>query len=317
MVAVRHLNYHHLRYFWAIAREGNLTRAANHLRVSQSALSIQLRQLEQALGHPLFKRERKSLVLSEAGRLVLGYAETIFRAGEELLDAVEHRPAGKRQVLRVGAVATLSRNFQLQLLREMLRREDVELVIRSGSLRELLALMGAHALDLVLSNRPATRDAESPWHNHLLDEQPVTLVGPPPVPRGKFRFPADLDAQPIILPSLDSNIRADFELTCEQARVRPVIVAEVDDMAMLRLLAREGRALALVPRVVVADELRSGVLVEHCRVPGMGETFYAITATRKFPNALVRDLLTGARRARVDQKGQPIPKGQSRIPQKP
>lgn len=295
-----------MRYFWAIAREGNLTRAAKHLRVSLSALSIQLKQLEQTLGHPLFERESKSLILSEAGRLVQGYAETIFRTGEELLDAVGNRPAGKRQVLRVGAVATLSRNFQIQLLREMLRREEVELVIRSDSLRELLALMGAHSLDLVLSNRPATRDAELPWHNHLIDEQPVTLVGPPPSPSGKFHFPADLDAQPIILPSLNSNIRADFELTCEQARVRPVIVAEVDDMAMLRLLAREGRALALVPRVVVADELRSGALVEHCRVPGMDEKFYAITATRRFPNALVRDLLSGARRARADQTGQPI-----------
>jgi LysR family transcriptional activator of nhaA len=317
MDAVRHLNYHHLRYFWAIAREGNLTRAARQLRVSQSALSIQLRQLEQALGHPLFERESKSLVLTEAGRLVLGYAETIFRTGEELLDAVEHRPAGKRSVLRVGAVATLSRNFQLQLLRGMLRREDVELVIRSGSLRELLALMGAHALDLVLSNRPAARDAESPWHNHLIDEQPVTLVGPPPAPPRSFRFPADLDARAIILPSLDSNTRADFDLACEQARARPVIVAEVDDMAMLRLLAREGRALALVPRVVVADELRSGVLVEHCRVPGLVETFYAITATRKFPNALVRELLTGARGSRVDESGNPIPKGKSRLPKAP
>lgn len=224
---------------------------------------------------------------------------------------------GKRTVLRVGAVATLSRNFQLQLLREMMRREDVELVIRSGSLRELLALMGAHALDLVLSNRPAARDAETPWHNHLIDEQPVTLVGPPPAPRGAFRFPADLDAQPIILPSLDSNIRADFDLACEQARVRPVIVAEVDDMAMLRLLAREGRALALVPRVVVADELRSGFLVEYCRVPGMGETFYAITATRKFPNALVRDLLTRPRRTRADQNRNPIPKRKSCLPRTP
>jgi LysR family transcriptional activator of nhaA len=199
----------------------------------------------------------------------------------------------------------------------MLRREDVELVIRSGSLRELLALMGAHALDLVLSNRPAARDAESPWHNHLIDEQPVTLVGPPPAPRGKFRFPADLDAQPIILPSLDSNIRADFDLACEQARVRPVIVAEVDDMAMLRLLAREGRALALVPRVVVADELRSGVLVEHCRVPSMDETFYAITATRKFPNALVRDLLTGVRRSRAEESPKAAAKGKSRRPKTP
>lgn len=285
------LNYHHLRYFWAIAKEGNLTRAARRLRVAQSALSIQLRQLEHALGHPLFERASKRLLLTEAGQMVLGYAETIFRTGEELLDAVTHRPAGQRQVLRVGAVATLSRNFQLQLLRGLLRRDDVELVIRSGSLRELLALMGAHALDLVLSNRPAPRDADAPWHNVLLDEQPVALVGPPPKPRAPLRFPEDLAGGAIILPTPESNIRADFDLICDHAGVRPVVVAEVDDMAMLRLFAREGCALALVPKVVVADELNSGTLVEHCRIPGMRETFYAITATRKFPHALVRDLL--------------------------
>lgn len=285
------LNYHHLRYFWAIAKEGSLTRAANRLRVAQSALSIQLRQLEQSLGHPLFERESKRLLLTEAGQMVLGYAETIFRTGEELLDAMTNRPTGRRQVLRVGAVATLSRNFQIQLLRGLLRRDDVELVVRSGSLRELLALMGAHALDLVLSNRPAPREAEFPWHNFLLDEQPVALVGPPPKPRPPLRFPEDLAGCSIILPTPESNIRADFDLVCDHAGVRPVVVAEVDDMAMLRLLAREGCALALVPKVVVDDELRSGALVEHCRIPGMRETFFAITATRKFPNVVVRDLL--------------------------
>ena len=252
------LNYHHLRYFWAIAKEGSLTRAAKRLRVAQSALSIQLRQLEQSLGHPLFERESKRLRLTEVGQMVLGYAETIFRTGEELLDAMTNRPTGKRQVLRVGAVATLSRNFQIQFLRSLLRRDDVELVVRSGSLRELLALMGAHALDLVLSNLPAPREAEFPWHNFLLDEQPVTLVGPPPKPRPPLRFPEDLAGCPIILPTPESNIRADFDLVCHHAGVRPIVVAEVDDMAMLRLLAREGCALALVPIVVVDDELRSG-----------------------------------------------------------
>lgn len=297
------LNYHHLRYFWAIAKEGSLTRAAKRLRVAQSALSIQLRQLEQSLGHPLFERESKRLLLTEAGQMVLGYAETIFRTGEELLDAVTNRPTGKRQVLRVGAVATLSRNFQLQLLRGLLRRDDVELVVRSGSLRELLALMGAHALDLVLSNRPAPREAEFPWHNFLLDEQPVALVGPPPKPRPPLRFPEDLAGCSIILPTPESNIRADFDLVCDHAGVRPVIVAEVDDMAMLRLLAREGCALALVPKVVVDDELNSGALVEHCRIPGMREMFYAITATRRFPNILVRDLLVrrGTSRPEADE----------------
>jgi LysR family transcriptional activator of nhaA len=131
------LNYHHLRYFWVIAGERSLTRAAERLHVSQSALSIQLRKLEDSLGQALFDRENKRLALTEAGRIALDYANTIFRAGDELENTLQNRPSGHRQVLRVGAVATLSRNFQLELLRPVLGRTDLELVVRSGSLREL------------------------------------------------------------------------------------------------------------------------------------------------------------------------------------
>ena len=170
------LNYHHLRYFRAIAKEGSLTAAAKALNLSQSSLSIQLRQLEENLGQPLFSRENKSLVLTEAGRITLDYAETIFQTGEEMIDVLRHQGSGRRTILRVGAVATLSRNFQAGLLRPLFGRDDVELVLRSGNLRELLAMLKAHLLDVVLSNLPVQRDGETPWHSRLLDEQPVSLV---------------------------------------------------------------------------------------------------------------------------------------------
>ena len=285
------LNYHHLRYFWAIAEERSLTRAARRLHVSQSALSIQLRKLEERLGHPLFVREKRQLTLTEAGRIALEHARSIFHAGDELVAALQGRRASARSVLRVGAVATLSRNWQLELLRPLLGREDVDLVLRSGTLRELLVQLGAHGLDVVLSNLPLPRDAENRLHSLLLDREPVGLVGRRARGQRPLRFPQDLATTPVVLPSLQSEMRAAFDRLLEDAGIRPVILAEVDDMAMLRLIARESGALTLVPLVVVQDELRGGRLVERHRLPQLTENFYAITTSRRFPNPLLRDLL--------------------------
>lgn len=285
------LNYHHLRYFRFIAREKNLTRAAAKLNLSVPALSIQLKQLEESLGHPLFDRVPGGLDLTEAGSIALGYAEEIARAGEELMDVMQHRQHGGRQILRVGAVGTLSRNFLLEFLRPALHRADVEVILRSGIQRDLLVSMHAHEVDVVLSNHAAARDAGRPWHSHLLAEQPVSLVGIPAWKKKRLRFPDGFRDVPVILPSLESNTRASFDRLTAAAGARPRLLAEVDDMAMLRLLAREGEGLALVPPVVVRDEIESGVLVETHRIPQISEAFYAITATRRFPNPLVAELV--------------------------
>ncbi len=292
------LNYHHLRYFRAIATDGTLTRAAERLNISQSALSIQLRSLEESLGQPLFHRQNKSLVLTEAGRIALEYAESIFRAGEEMTAVLRNEVVGKRRVVRLGAVATLSRNFQIGLLKPLLGRPDVELILHSGNLRDLLAQLRAHTLDAVLSNLPVRRDADTDWHSHLLDEQPVSLVGKRTRSRKRFKFPDDLRTTPLVLPSLDSNIRTAFDLLLEQHRIRPIIAAEVDDMAMLRLLAREGAGLALVPPVVVSGELESGLLAEHYRIPEIRESFYAITPSRRFPNPILAEIIETTRTRR-------------------
>jgi LysR family transcriptional activator of nhaA len=285
------LNYHHLRYFRAIATEGTLTGAAKRLQISQSALSVQLRSLEDSLGQLLFHREKKSLVLTEAGRIALEYSEAIFRSGEEMMAVLRNEKAVQRRVLRVGAVATLSRNFQLGLLKPLLGRSDVELILHSGSLRDLLAQLRAHVIDVVLSNLPVRRDADTPWHSRLIDQQPVSLVGKRTSKRTRFQFPEDLRHTPLLLPGLDSSIRAAFDLLLEEHHIRPIIAAEVDDMAMLRLLAREGAGLALVPPVVVSGELASGVLVERYRIPHMHESFYSITPSRKFPNPILAEIL--------------------------
>ncbi|WP_395748957.1 LysR family transcriptional regulator [Prosthecobacter sp.] len=285
------LNYHHLRYFRAIALEGSLTKAAGHLKISQSALSVQLRSLEESLGQRLFERKNKALVLTEAGRIALEYAHGIFRSGEELIDLMKNRAGRSRGLLRVGAASNVSRNFQLRFLRPLISRDDVELIIHSGTLRELLAQLQNHTLDVVLSNTAVRRDAETVCHSHLLDEQSVSLVGHKKRGLKPFRFPADLRTVPIVLPSQGSSIRAAFDVLMDQSGIRPIIAAEVDDMAMLRLVARETQGVTLVPPVVVKDELDSGVLVERHRFPQIKESFYAITPSRRFPNLILRELM--------------------------
>lgn len=286
------LNFHHLRYFWAIAHERNLTRAAAKLHISPSALSIQLRQLEDRLGQPLFDRQRKRLVLTEAGRIALDHANTIFKAGDELVSTLKGRPLGSRPLLRVGSAATLSRNFQLEFLRPLLASAEAQLVLVSGSVRELLVQLQDHTLDIVLSNHAVPGDRGAAWHNHLVAEQSISLVSRKPRGRARpFVFPDDLQGQLVILPSESSAVRLQFDLLLDLAGVQPRILAEVDDMALMRVLARESGALALVPPVVVQDELRSGVLVERCSIPQLQESFYAITARRRYPSELLGKLL--------------------------
>ncbi|ESQ77129.1 LysR family transcriptional regulator [Asticcacaulis sp. AC402] len=285
------LNYNHLRYFWAVAHERSLTRAAEHMNLSQSALSVQIQKLEHQMGHALFERLGKKLVLTEAGQIALDYADTIFKSGDELMSTLQGRGLADRQVLRVGALTTLSRNFQLEFLRPLVGRSDVELIVRSGNIRDLLAQLEAHALDVVLANISAPQDARTQLRNHLLNEQPVSLVGRPRTDGHTFRFPDDLRTEPLLLPSLDSDFRVAFDRVLELAGIRPIIVAEVDDMAMLRLLAREREGVTLVPPIVVRDELMSGRLVEYCRIPDVTERFYAIVQKRRFPNRLLKDLL--------------------------
>ena len=289
------INFNHLRYFWAVAHEGGLTRAAERLNVSQSALSVQLQKLERQLGNALFDRVGRRLVLTEAGRIALDYADTVFKAGDELLDTLAGRGSLERQVLRVGALTTLSRNFQLEFLTPLVDRPDVELIVRSGDMRGLLAQLDAHALDVVLANSAPPQDSRSELRSHLLARQPVSLVGRPRASGRAFRFPDDLRTEPILLPSLDSEIRHAFDRIVDLAGIRPIVHAEVDDMAMLRLLARERDGVTLVPPIVVRDELSQGVLVEYARIEEVVETFYAITQRRRFPNPLLKNLINGSK----------------------
>jgi LysR family transcriptional activator of nhaA len=281
------LNYHHLRYFWAVARDGKLTSTARRLRVSASALSAQIRQLEDTLGEPLFLREGRRLVLTEAGRIAFDHAERVFAAGAELVSTLgEGRRAS--DLLRVGAVATLSRNFQESFLEPLFQQPGVRLRLVSGGPEDLLARLAALELDLVLANHPPPGSRPG-LKARRLARQPASLVGRPG--RAPIRTPEDLSDVPLLLPSPDSEVRTEFDAWCERGRVQVRILAEVDDMAMLRLLVRATDALALLPSVVVRDELQSGVLREHFVFTDLYESFYAVIADRRYHHPLVEPLL--------------------------
>lgn len=286
------LNFHHLRYFHTVAHEGNLTRAAERLNISQSAVSTQIRQLEERLGQPLFERRGRTLFLTEAGRIALDHADAIIAAGEELLSTLRERPSSRHQVLRVGSMATLSRNFQIGFLQPLLGRDDVEVVIRSGALGDLLQNLEAHRLDVVLANIAPPRDAATPWISQAIAEQPISLIGTPDRIGAHVGFEDLLAREPLVLPTIESSIRAGIDALFDRLHIRPRIAAEVDDMAMIRLLAREGVGLAAVPPIVVKDELESGRLVEVDRFPKLTETFYAVTLSRRFSNRILGELLT-------------------------
>lgn len=285
------LNYNHLRYFWAVAREGNLTRAAEKLLISQSALSIQIKKLEGQLGQDLFERSGRQLQLTEAGRIAFAHAEAIFAAGGDLLATLKQRPSDRRSILRVGALATLSRNFQIGFLRPLLARRDVEVIVRSGTSAFLLQGLEAHRLDVVLVNVAPARDAATPWVSHAIAEQPVSLIGTPKrIGRGG-KLEKLLTRQPLVLPTLESSVRMGFDALVERMGLTVRVAAEVDDMAMLRLIAREDIGLAVVPPIVVKDELASRRLVEAHQLPQIRETFFAVTTKRRFPNPLLRELI--------------------------
>lgn len=275
------LNFHHLFYFWRVAKDGHLTRTAQALHLSQSALSAQIRQLEERLGEALFDREGRRLVLTETGQLVLSYAENIFGLGQEMLGRLQGSREGLER-LRVGSVATLSRNYQENWIQPLLADPSVSLTLESGLLDDLLRRLLQHQLDVVLANEPVVADPDRPLHCRFLGSQAMSLVGPAHRWSGRvLRLPQDLHDLEVALPGPRHASRAQFDALCLSAGVKPRLRAEVDDMAMLRLIARDSGWLTVLPEVVVQDELRAGSLVRVGQSTELQERFYAITTAHR------------------------------------
>lgn len=284
------LNYHHLYHFWWVGRLGNLTRAADELHVAQSAVSTHVHRLESALGQQLFERQGRTLHLTEAGRVAMRHAEEIFQSGAELVGLLSQGEGARTRSVQIGAVSTLSRNFQEAFLSPLIGSRNVSMTLHSGRLEDLLRALEAHSLDLVLSNTAVRPGSAGNRSCQEIARQVGSIVGPP----GLVDTPdsgLDLDGCPLLLPGRGSGFRASFDLYCRRLGVLPEVVAEVDDMAMLRLLARDSNAAAVLPKVVVRDEIRSGALVEYGELPDVYEYFYAITEKRRYENPVLTELL--------------------------
>lgn len=288
------LNYHHLLRFRAIAREGGVTRASRLLRVSASTLSEQLAELEAWLGEPLFDRRGRSLVLTDAGRAVLDHADAIHESGAELLDLFR-RPGAhkKRRALRIGAVAPLSKNLQFDFIEPLLTRPDATLSVSAGAFEDLLVRLRSHEVDVVLSDVPAPPGGSPEVFNQVLGEVPAYLVGRMRHLDESRGFPACLKGVPLFLPARHAPLREQFELLLARAGVQPEVRGEVDDMALLRLLALSGKGLALTSAIVVERELHSDGLRQVIPLPGLSVRFHAVTVRRRLANPWIEEVVSG------------------------
>lgn len=292
------LNYHHLYYFWQVATHGNLTQVAHNLHVSQSALSNQIRQLEESMATQLFERRGRKLVLTESGQRVLTYAQDIFSKGEELESLMRRGIEPEYQHLRIGVASTMSRNFIEGFISPLLNENHntkVRFSLHARSMTNLLDGLIAHQFDVVLTNVAiGNMDvADTPWQSQLLARQPLSIVGPPDLAPIKD-FPHGYHKKRWVLPAEGSELRRAFEGFCALHQYQPDLLGEADDMAMLRLLARDSRALTVLPKVVVKDEIAQGTLVEYMTLPNIYENFYAVTVRRQYVPALLGELLKAA-----------------------
>lgn len=293
------LNYHHLLYFWTVAREGSIARACERLHLAQPTISAQIRALEKSLGEPLFERAGRRLVLTEVGRLVYRYADEIFTLGRELRDTIKGRPVGGRPLrLRVGVADALPKQVAYRLLEPALRLDEpLQIICFEGKPDSLLADLALHALDIVLSDTPLGPGAKVRAFSHQLGECGVTVMGTPAlIQRLEGDFPASLGDAPMLLPTDNTTLRRSLEQWFDGLGLRPRIVAEFEDTALLKVFGQAGLGLFVIPSVVEA-EVRQQYQVEVVgRTEAIRERFYAISIERKLKHPAVLAISEVARR---------------------
>lgn len=273
------LNYNHLYYFWMVAREGSMVRASEEMMVSQPTISIQLKELETALGHRLFDRVGRGLVLTETGRIAFNYANEIFSLGQELINALEHRPAGRPVRLAVGIVDVIPKPVARRLLKPATQmQQPIRLTCREDKGDRLLADLAARRLDVVLSDGPIGTAAGFEGYNHLLGECGVCFFATPEL-ADKYRkgFPRSLDGAPILLPAGHTSVRRSIDLWFDSLRIHPVVVADFDDSALMFSFGQDREGIFPAP-AVIAPHIQRVVGVKLVgKTEQVKERFYAIT----------------------------------------
>jgi len=291
------LNYHHLLYFWTVAREGSVTRAAGELRLGQPTVSTQIRTLEEALGEKLFTRVGRNLALTEVGRVVFRYADDIFSLGRELLDAVKDRPTGRPILFQVGIADVIPKLIAYRLLRPAFELSaPVRLVCREGKPDRLLAELAVHDLDLVLTDAPLGPTHKVKAFNHLLGECELTFFGSAPLARAHRRgFPRSLHGAPVLLPTDNTTLRRALDQWFDTEGIRPVVMSECEDNALLDVFGAAGVGMFAAP-AAIEKEIRREYGVEVIgRVGSVRERFYAISIERKLKHPAVVAIVEAAR----------------------
>ena len=292
------LNYHHLRYFWAAAREGSVTRASQKLNISQPTVSAQIRELEQALGEKLFTRSGRALALTEVGRTVYRYADEIFGLGRELLDTIRDRPTGRPVRLSVGIADVVPKLIAYRLLEPALKLpEPVQVECLEDHPERLLSELAVHRLDVVITDAPVPPAVKVKAFNHLLGECGVTVFGAEGLAKAhKGPFPRALDGAPWLLPTGNTTLRRSLEQWFESEGLRARVAGEFEDSALLKVFGEAGLGLFAAPSAI-ADEVRRQFRVKALgEVPGLRERFYAVTVERRLKHPAVLAISEAARR---------------------
>jgi len=295
------LNYHHLRYFWTVATEGSLRRASEKLRVSQPSMCTQIKLLETSLGETLFRPSGRSLVLTEFGQLIYGYAEEIFTLGGEILRATKQAPGVRALRLHVGIVDSFPKLMSYDILRPVLEHQPpVQLTCHEGKLADLVSQLNTHRLDVVLSDEPASPGITGKVFNHLLGSSEITFCAMPGLAKKlKGRFPQNLNGAPALLPTQNCSLRRDLEKWFRSAGVEPRVVAEFEDAALTKIVATDGHGFIAVPTVVASEAMERYGFVPIGRTKEVETQFYAITAERRFTHPAIlaiTEKLRGAKR---------------------
>lgn len=291
------LNYNHLYYFRAIAHEGSIAAATKKLNLTQPTISTQLRQLEESLGEQLFERSGRALVLTEAGKIALRYADEIFALGRELRDTLKDRPTGKPVRVTIGVADVVPKLVAYRVLRPAFAAAaEIEMICREGASESLLAALGNHEVDLVITDAPSTGPLRS--FNHLLGESGTTFFAAPALASSaKKNFPKSLEKAPLLMPGEGTQLRRALELWLDSNGIAPRRVGEFDDLALMSAFGSAGSGIFPAPSAI-EDEIQTQYNVRVAgRVPELKERFYAVSAERKIRNPIVSAITAAARRA--------------------
>lgn len=299
------INYKHLHYFWAVAREGGVVSASERLHLTPQTVSGQLRVLEEYLGVDLFRRVGRGLELTDSGRLVLSYADEIFSLGGELEEVVRQLPGDLPQLFRVGIVDALPKSIAHRILAPALKmQEPVRLVCREGDFDTLLGELAVHRLDLVLADRPIPSSMSTRCFNHKLGECGISFLATNELKKSLTGdFPHCLDGAPLLLPSSGNQLRSGIDHWVDKHRIQPRTIAEFDDSALMKAFGQEGAGIFIAPTAIEPSVERQYRATSIGRIDEVKERFYAISVERRVTHPIVSALLESARDSLFTQVG--------------